>query len=161
MVYSQFIHRVTHPALFSAYLFRRLPAAWFMGLRVLTCDRQAASVRLRYGWRSRNPFGSIYFAAQCAAGELSTGVLALGAIAETGAPVSMLVTEVKAEFVKKAAETLVFVCADGDGLRRAIREAVEGGEPTVYTARSEGLLPDGTRASEIHVRWSFKRKNKK
>lgn len=104
MSYSQFIHRVTHPALFLVYLFRRLPAAWFMGLRVLTCDRQAASVRLRYGWRSRNPFGSIYFAAQCAAGELSTGVLAMGAIAELGEPVSMLVAEVKAEFLKKPAK---------------------------------------------------------
>lgn len=161
MVYSQFVRKITHPALFSAYLFRHLPAAWFLGLRVLACDRRAAKVRLRYGWHSRNPFRSIYFAAQCAAGELSTGVLALGAIQEAGEPVSMLIVGMNAAFLKKAKETLVFVCEDGEGLQAAVRQAIESGEPVIFDARSRGLLPDGTTASETVIRWSFKRKSKK
>ena len=72
-----------------------------MGVRMRACDGQRAEVALPYGWRSQNPFKSTYFAAQAAAGELSTGVLAMYAMQELP-PVSMLVTRIEAEFYKKA-----------------------------------------------------------
>src|SRR5690606_10376148 len=87
------------------FLLWKLPAAWFMGISVRACDGGQAVVKLPYGWRSQNPFRSIYFAAQCAAGELSTGVLALTHL-QGKPPVSMLVTRVEAEFLKKASDTL-------------------------------------------------------
>jgi hypothetical protein len=68
MTTTKFLRWVNTPPLMRYFLFRRLPAAWFLGLRVQSCDGAQAVVRLNYGWRSRNPFRSIYFAAQCAAG---------------------------------------------------------------------------------------------
>jgi hypothetical protein len=157
MTATKFLRWVNTPPLMRYFLFRRLPAAWFLGLRVESCDGAQAVVRLDYGWRSRNPFRSIYFAAQCAAGELSTGLLAMAALQEAP-PVSMLVTRVEAEFLKKADKTLRFTCAEGPAVQAAIARAVSSGEPQVLPMTSEGRLPDGQVAARVVITWSFKRR---
>ena len=139
------------------FLFWKLPAAWFMGIRVVHCDTQRSEVRLRYRWRSQNPFRSIYFAAQCAAAELSTGLLGLAAL-QGQVPVSMLVLHIEAEFLKKAAEPLLFVCEDGQAVENCIQKALEDGSAQTVRMASVGYLPDGTEAARVWVDWSFKRK---
>lgn len=128
-----------------------------MGISVRSCDGREAVVALPYRWRSQNPFRSTYFAAQCAAAELSTGLLALTALQERP-PVSMLVVKIEAEFIKKASGTLLFTCNDGDALENAIQKALETGEPQVFTALSTGRLPDGAEAARVRISWSFKAK---
>jgi len=142
------------------YMFWKLPAAWFMGIGVRSCDGAKAVVRLPYGWRSQNPFRSTYFAAQCAAGEMSTGLLALMHL-HGKPPVSMLVTRIEAEFVKKASDTLLFTCEDGIQIEAAIRQAIETGGPQVFRATSVGRLPDGTEAARVWLTWSFRKKSGK
>lgn len=154
---TSFLRLLNRPWRFSAFLFFKLPAAWFMGLRLLDCDGQTARVALPYRWRSQNPFRSTYFAAQCAAGELSTGVLGLLAMQEHP-PVSMLVTEVRARFYKKADQTLVFTCSMGADVQALIDKAVVDGQAHTLTMLSEGRLPDGVLAAEIEIVWSFKRR---
>ena len=139
------------------FLLWKLPAAWFMGIRVKSCDMDQCVVQLPYGWRAQNPFKSTYFAAQCAAGELSTGLLAMAHLQEKP-PVSMLVTHVEAEFFKKASETLRFTCADGPKFKATIQRILETGEAETLQAVSVGHLPDGQVASKVKITWSFKRK---
>lgn len=139
------------------FLLWKLPSAWFMGINVRSCDSEKAVVRLPYGWRSQNPFRSTYFAAQCAAAELSTGILALAHLQEKP-PVSMLVTNIEAEFLKKASDTLLFTCEEGAALEAAIQRALDTGEAQVFAAKSVGRLPDGTEAGRVQVTWSFKKK---
>lgn len=141
------------------FLLWKLPAAWFMGISVRFCDGEKAVVNLPYRWRSQNPFRSIYFAAQCAAGELSTGILALSHL-QGKPPVSMLVTRVEAEFLKKASDTMLFTCEDGKALEKAIEMALESGEPQAFRAVSTGRLPDGAEAARVWITWSFKRKSR-
>ncbi|MCC7507324.1 MAG: DUF4442 domain-containing protein [Saprospiraceae bacterium] len=154
---DKFLRLVNSPWRFRLFLFWKLPAAWFMGIRLQSCTNEKAVVRLPFGWRSQNPFRSTYFAAQCAAGELSTGILAL-AILQDMPPVSMLVVSIEAEFYKKADSTLQFTCEEGDALEACIRKAVESGEAQTYRATSAGCLPDGTEAAKVWITWSFKRK---
>jgi Domain of unknown function (DUF4442) len=139
------------------YLLWKLPAAWFMGIGVRSCTEQRAVVGLPYGWRSQNPFRSIYFAAQCAAGEFSTGILGQLALRETP-PMSMLVTRIEAEFYKKADKTLLFTCENGAAIAETVRKAQETGEARTFRAESIGRLPDGTEAARIWITWSFKLK---
>lgn len=139
------------------FLFWKLPAAWFMGIRVVHCDAERARIALPYSWRAQNPFSSTYFAAQCAAGELSTGLLAMAALQDQS-PVSMLVTAQRSEYYKKADKTLVFECIQGVEIAACIQQALETGDPQQITALSIGRLPNGTEASRIWITWSFKRK---
>jgi hypothetical protein len=141
------------------FMFSRLPGAWFFGIGVRSVTPERGEVTLPYGWRSKNPFRSTYFAAQCAAGELSTGLLAMLAM-ENQPPVSMLVTRVESEFYKKADKTLLFTCEDGAAMAETIQKAIKTGESYTFRAVSTGRLPDGTEASKVWVTWSFKVKTK-
>lgn len=141
------------------FLFWKLPAAWFVGISVRHCSAGSAVVRLPYGWRSQNPFRSTYFAAQCAAAELSTGLLAMAHL-QGKPPVSMLVMNIEAYFLKKAADTLLFTCEEGEALAAAIEKALETGEAQSFRATSVGRLPDGAEAARMAVTWSFKAKSR-
>lgn len=139
------------------FLWWRLPAAAFMGIRVVHCNEEKAVVQLPYGWRSQNPFRSTYFAAQCAAGELATGLLALAAL-QGHAPVSMLVLRIEAEFTKKVAEPLRFTCLEGETVAATVQNALESGEPQTIRMMATGCLPSGVEAARVWITWSFKRK---
>jgi len=160
MTKQQFLRRTNAPWQMRLFLFSKLPAAWFMGIGVRSCDGQKAVVSLPYGWRAQNPFRSTYFAAQCAAGELSTGLLCLTHLQEQP-PVSMLVTRVEAEFFKKADATLLFTCTAGQEVEALIQRVVQSGAAESLTMISSGSLPDGQLASRIIITWSFKLKKRK
>lgn len=154
---ASFVRRVNSRFWMSLYLFWKLPAAWFMGIRVEAFSGLHTVVRLPYGWRSQNPFRSTYFAAQCAAGELSTGLLALAAL-QGQPPVSMLVTHIEASFSKKASGTLRFTCDEGERVAACVQLAIESGQAQTLRLAAVGCLPDGTEASRVWITWSFKRR---
>ena len=149
----------TNPLGFRALLWSKLPLAAFAGLRMRRLDEQGAEVSLPAGWKTQNPFGSTYFAAQAMAAEMSTGAPALWFTEQSGEKVSSLVTGISAKFTKKATSEARFVFSDGSAMRAAIEQAVKTGEPVVYTARSIGTQRDGTQVADFTVEWSFKKKS--
>ncbi len=150
---------LTSPLGIRALLWSKLPLAAFAGLRVSRLDESGAEVRLPAGWKTQNPFGSTYFAAQAMAAEMSTGAPALWFIEQSGEKVSSLVTAISAKFTKKATSEARFVFADGAKMRDAIDQAVRSGEPVIFTAKSVGTQRDGSQVAEFSVEWSFKKKS--
>jgi uncharacterized protein DUF4442 len=148
----------TNPVGIRALLWSKLPLAAFAGLRVARLDESGAEVTLPAGWKTQNPFGSTYFAAQAMAAEMSTGAPALWFIEQSGEKISSLVTGISAKFTKKATSKASFVFADGAGMREAIDRAAKTGEPVVFTAKSIGTQGDGARVAEFSVEWSFKKR---
>lgn len=144
--------------LFNLYLFIKLPAAFFCGLNIRKLDADNCEVTLPYGWRSQNPFQSIYFASQAMAAEMSTGALALLAIENANAPVGMLVVNIEATFTKKADKLTTFTCTEGAKIFEAIDKALKTGEKVPVKIESVGTMPDGTEVARFFVTWSFKRK---
>jgi hypothetical protein len=148
----------TNPLGIRALLWSKLPLAAFAGLRVARLDESGAEVTLPAGWKTQNPFGSTYFAAQAMAAEMSTGAPALWFIEQSGEKVSSLVTGISAKFTKRAVSEARFVFADGPAMRAAIDDAIRTGEPVVFSARSVGTQRDGTQVAEFTIEWSFKKK---
>ena len=146
---------------FGAYLGAKLPLAAFAGLRIDTFDAGQCAVSLPYGWRTQNPFQSIYFAAQCMAAELSTGALAMLAIQSSNESVSMLVTNMNASFGKKATERSTFLCTDGIKVFEAIDHTIKTGEGVTVDMHTIGTMPNGDQISEFTFQWSFKRRSKR
>ena len=107
----------THPLGVRVALWSKLPLAAFAGLRVLRLDESGAEVKLPAGWKTQNPFGSTYFAAQAMAAEMSTGAPALWMIEKSGAKVSSLVTGLSARFTKKAVKEARFVFSEAAAMR--------------------------------------------
>ncbi len=139
----------------TAWLFKVLPAAWFMGIRVKNVSVEKAEVTLPYHWRSQNPFKSIYLISQCAAAELSTGLLGTLALQGRG-KISMLATHIEADFTKKANTLTTFTCNEGAEIFKLIDEVVATGEARTIIMTSKGVQENGEVVSVTRVTWSFK-----
>ena len=139
------------------WLLIKLPAAWFMGVRVKSVSTEKAEITLPYGWRSQNPFNSIYFAAQCAAAEFSTGALATTAIAGRG-NISMLVSHIETQFTKKANSKTTFTCLQGQEVFETVERAIETGEAQTLLMVSTGMQATGEVVSITKITWAFKKK---
>lgn len=149
---------IESPFLFWLYKWNQLPTLWFWGVKVKSCSAGACEVMLPYTWFSKNPFRSVYFAAQCGAAELSTGLLVLLAI-EGKPAMSVLVIKCAAEFVKKAAGPVHFRCHQGEVIQEEVSKAATSGEAHVVSLSSEGTLADGTVVCRFEITWSVKKKS--
>ncbi|HAQ71599.1 DUF4442 domain-containing protein [Salibacteraceae bacterium] len=137
------------------FFWKRLPSLLFWRVKLQHLDTESASVSIPFLKKTQNPFRSIYFAAQAGAAEFSTGLLAILAIEGRG-NVSMLVTELRCEFYKKAAETIFFTCDQGQQVNSVVAKAIETGEGQKLTMISEGKNQAGETVTKVWIEWSFK-----
>lgn len=141
---------------FRFYLFQRLPVAWFIGTKLKNVSTDNAAVTIPYGWRSQNPFRSIYFVAQASAAELPAGLLAYLNILSTGKNVSILLLRFQAEYSKKAVRPTMFSCDEGAVIRESISRAIETGEGQECTVTVNGKMENGTVVSVNQITFGFK-----
>jgi hypothetical protein len=153
---NKFIQTLKNPVLFRLYLFFKLPAAFFSGVRVREIDEQHCVVTVPYKWFSQNPFRSTYFACLAMAAEMSTGSLAMAHIYKRIPAVSMLVVKFEANYFKKATGRTRFECRDGALLLSAIEKAIATREPQVCITTSTGTNKQGEKVAECQITWSFK-----
>lgn len=155
---SNLISRLNQKRNMWFYFLLQLPSAWFWGMKIKSVDHDKGVVNLPYSWFSKNPFRSIYFAAQTGAAELSTGILGIIAI-EGKPPMSMLITSVEGEFVKKADSLTTFTCNDGGIIRETVDLAITSSEGQAVTVISIGVDSNGDVVSRFKFTWSFKTKS--
>ena len=142
----------------NSFLMFKLPAAFLCGVRLRTLDNEKAIVKVRYKWINQNPFNSMYFAVQSMAAELSTGALVIKKIKESGQKISMLVTNSKGSFTKKAVGKIAFTCADGALIDAALKATIATGEGQTVLMKSIGINEDGAQVSAYEFEWSVKLK---
>lgn len=140
------------------WMLLKLPAALFCGVRLHTLTEAECVTSVPYGWRSQNPFKSIYFAAQAMAAELSTGAIVLLAAADAGVPISTLIVSVHATFGKKAVGRVRFTCEGGDAIFAAVRDTKATGKASTVTVETVGRMADGVETSRFTFTWSVKAK---
>lgn len=144
---------------FRSLMFVQIPLLWFSKIKVQQFNRASCVVKLPYRWRTQNPFRSVYFAAQCMAAELSTGLMVMAETMETGKKCSMLVTDMKATFLKKADADVLFTCTPNDIILNAIALSLKTNEPVKFNLISEGKIADGTVVASVEFEWSLKFKS--
>ena len=137
-------------------MFFKLPLAWIGGVRVKEMTDTSCMVKIRHRWINQNPFKSMFWAAQGMAAEMSTGVLVMKKIADSGKKVSMLVTNQRGNFTKKATGLIRFECHDGARLEQAIQASAETGEGQVVVMKSTGYNKEGVSVSSFEFEWSLK-----
>ena len=156
--FSTFRRLITNPISFVFFLFTKLPAAFFAGLRIHYFDDRKCVVRIRYSWFSQNPFQSIYFAVEAMAAEMTCGMLAFAQVYQRVPKISMLVVGTQANFLKKATGTVLFSCEDGLAIQEAIQETIATGEGKIVICKSVGRNEKGEVVAEFNFTWSFKAK---
>ncbi len=155
-----FLKMMRHPFKFRMFLFSKLPAAWFSGVRIREMDESKCRVTIPYKWLTRNPFASTYFASLSMAAEMSTGALAMAHLYKNDPPISMLVVGVESFYYKKATSHTSFLCVDGLLFQKAVEDCVSSGESKSVKAKSIGTNKDGELVAEFYITWSFKARTK-
>jgi hypothetical protein len=138
------------------FLLFKLPSAFFTGVRVEYLKDNKAVVRVKHRWISQNPFNSLYYGVQSMAAELSTGILVMEKIYDTGKPISMLVTKQSATFSKKGRGVVRFTCVDGAKVDEVIAETLKTGLGQTIVLESEALNEKGEIISTFDFEWSIK-----
>lgn len=141
------------------FLLKNLPSVIWWGIKIKSCSPYRTEIEIPFNWRTQNPFRSIYFAALAGAAELSTGLMANIAMQGRG-KISMLVTNIEMEFVKKANAKVTFTCDEGIKHIEAIQKTIDTGEGVEVTLNSIGRLPNGDVVSRLKITWSFKQKTR-
>ena len=147
--------------LFKLFLAGRLPMGFMAGLKVKHIDLEQCQITVPYRWMNQNPFRSTYFAVLSMAAEMSTGMFGMMMTIESDPSVSMLVTKVDSEYVKKATGITTFTCSEGKLINEAIERAVLTGESQDFLATTVGTSQTGEVESRFKVQWSFKMRSKK
>ncbi|MCB0547239.1 MAG: DUF4442 domain-containing protein [Phaeodactylibacter sp.] len=137
------------------YFLRKLPSCWFWGVRIIEMAPSRCRVTIPYSWRTQNPFRSTYFAALAGAAELSTGALAMAALHGRGR-ISMLITGLEGQFMKKANTRITFTCEEGDAIQDTVQKAIDSGEGQTVRILTIGRNESGDEACRFWLTWSFK-----
>ena len=146
--------------LFILFLMRSLPMGYLAGLRVKEFTAQKCSITVPYKWLNQNPFRSTYFAVLAMAAEMSSGMIAMMHTYNATPSISMLVTNIEGEFVKKATGLTTFTCESGDEIKAIIEECISTGEGRTLKCATIGRSESGEVEAKFIVTWSFKARTK-
>lgn len=146
------------PSKINAFLFLKLPAAFWCGVRVKSISKEKCITTVKHRWFNQNPFKSMYFAVQAMAAELTTGGLVMMQIKMSGRKISMLVANTNSNFSKKATGRIIFTCNDGQLIGEAIQKAISTGEGQTIWMKSIGQNEKGEQVSEMNFEWTIKLK---
>ncbi len=155
---NKFLQKVNSRFIFNSFLFFKVPASFFAGLKIISADEDSASVMVKYKWFNRNPFKSIYFAVLAMAAELSTGILSMNAVDGISPRVSLLVIKMNADFKKKAVSKITFTCNDGRKIMAAVHKAVQLQTGQSVEVFANGIDSEGDVVAEFKFTWTFKQK---
>jgi acyl-coenzyme A thioesterase PaaI-like protein len=154
---ESFRQQVLNPNKLRLFLMQQLPMAWLAGLRLRELTDEKATVTVRFKFLTQNPFRSIYFACLAMAAELASGIQAMMHV-QAGAPASMLVVGLEAEFTKKAVGLIAFTCPDGPRIALALAECHATGEGRTVVCTSTGTDEAGDVVAIFRITWSFRAK---
>ena len=141
---------------YTFFLFFQLPSAFFCGVRLKYLDSLKSIVSINHSWFNKNPFKSIFWAAQGMAAELTTGSLIKNAIKESGVNVSYLVVENKSSFYKKATGKIIFECNQGKELQDLFNSFDKDNNKAIIELKSIGTDSNNIKVSEFSFTWSLK-----
>lgn len=138
-----------------AMFMMKMPMALVAGLRIDQVSSQETIVTVPGGWRTQNPFGTMYWAVQGMAAELATGIVPSCLSRSMPLKLRMFVVGTEATFGKKAYGRCRFTCTDTYKVQEAIQQSLEAGESVNCDLTATGTDPDGDTISEWVFRWNF------
>ena len=148
------------PKHINRFLLFHLPSAWISGIRLKSISDNKAVVTAKHRWINQNPFNSMYFAVLAMGAELSTGILVMKKVQDSGKKISMLVTGTQASFTKKARGNIRFVCTEGETIDNHINQTIQTGEGVKFELTSNAYDETGDLVCNFTFQWSIKVKAK-
>lgn len=113
-----------------AFGFLKVPLISYVRPSVVRLTEEEAVVKIPLGYRTRNHLKSMYFGTLAVGADCAGGLLAMHLIKKSGANVSLVFKNFRADFHKRPTADVHFTCKDGGRIWKQIRETVKGGKRT-------------------------------
>ncbi|MFY0654550.1 MAG: DUF4442 domain-containing protein [Cyclobacteriaceae bacterium] len=155
-----FKKKVLNSFTFWWFMLFKVPAGWIAGMRLRQLDEEKSLTSVPFKFLNKNPFGSIYFAVQSMAAELSTAMLVMMYIQGANPSIAFIIVDMKANFSKHAKGRSYFHCEGGGRVKEAVAKCLASPEPVTIDLTTVGKLKDGTVVSEFTFTWSMKQRSK-
>lgn len=155
---DQGLRRMNWPGALTLFSMAKMPLGVAAGLRLDALDRQRCTASLPGGWRTQNPFGSMYWAAQGMAAELATGVHGVVFTSAAPVPVRVILAGCHGHFVRMCKGRGTFVFEQGDKVREHIERTLATGESLTCDTEVTGYDPGGEVVSRWTFSWAFRAK---
>ncbi|HHZ73821.1 MAG TPA: DUF4442 domain-containing protein [Candidatus Poseidoniales archaeon] len=133
-----------------------MPTARFAGLRMDRINNEICATSIPGGWRSQNPFKTMYWAVQGMGAELATGAAPFAISRAMPEKLRMFVVGTEASFTKIAKGRITFTCDEVPSARNAIEKSMKSGEPVECVLKSTGRDTSGEIVSEWIFKWNFR-----
>ena len=133
-----------------------MPTARFAGLRMDRIADEVCVTSIPGGWRSQNPFKTMYWAVQGMGAELATGAAPFAMSRAMPEKLRMFVIDCKGTFTKRAKGRITFTCDGVAAARQAIEQSMATGEAIDCELRSVGKDASSDIVSEWVFKWNFR-----
>jgi len=145
---------------YNLFLLRKLPSAYFCGARIRSLDSEQCEIKITLNWFNKNPFKSMFWAAQGMAAELTTGLMITDKIKKSGYDISMLLISNSSNYFKKATGTIIFNCSQGNKIDEMINKLISSNTSQTITLSSTGINQNNITVSKFIFEWSLKIREK-
>lgn len=149
---------LTTQPVFRTMLAARMPLLALAGARIEQVDLDGARVRLPYGWKTQNIFGTMYFAAIAMAAEAACGSLVLLHNQQRNSKFAPIVKRVEADFSKAAKSDIIFECFEGDVVVDLFERAFASRQREEAVLEVIGRTRKDGEVARIKVTWSIRYK---
>tara|TARA_Y100000996_G_C22521815_1_gene642811 strand:+ start:1013 stop:1504 length:492 start_codon:yes stop_codon:yes gene_type:complete len=136
----------------------KLPMPFLTGLKIGYISESKSVTSVKFGYLTKTPYRSTYFAVLSMAAELSTGPLANLYVTGIKPSIALIITKLNASFIKKEIGTTTFVCEDGQKFQKAIEILHTQSCPAEVKSKSNGMNESGEIVAEFEIYWSFKQR---
>ena len=106
-----------------AFGLTRIPLIAWLTPVVEEVSAQRCIVRIPLTWRSRNHLKAMYFGALCAGADCAAGLIVMNQISRSSKRIDFVFKDLKADFLKRGEDDVVFTCVQGEQLMELVRRA--------------------------------------
>lgn len=114
---------------------------WLASPTVLEVNERRCVVRIPLNWKTKNHLGSMYFGALCIGADVSGGLIAFQFMQQQKVKLSFVFKDVKASFLKRPEDDVIFTCEDGASIQETFTRAIETGERQESTVHIVATCP--------------------
>lgn len=148
---NEFRQVMSSPFKFRIALFKMLPLASIVGIKLKQLDEEKCTLSVPYKWMNKNPFGTTYWAVMGMVSEMASGLLLLMYTHKVKPSVSTFVVGCEAKFHKRATGITTFTCDQGLEMAKLVEEACND-----YQAKELRCIANGyNEADELVAEFVF------
>ena len=129
---------------------KKIPMLYYVEPSIEKITDKEVQVKIPFKDKNKNHLGSMYFGVMCVGADASGGVLAMKLIEDSGRKISLIFKDLKAEFFKRAEGDTLFVCTQGEEIKRLIEKTIETGERQNMPLHIDAFVPSQQKEPVAH-----------